>query len=354
MTTEINFTFHILLLVGRTEEFTHRFKLPVGSSEYYEKETDLVEVALKTIPGIKFINEEKKDKDQDNIKVKKYQKWGAASFPLKVDGEEKETTFEVEYYKSRIYIKATIKAHNTHFKELFQEVRDLWERVEKAWRPHYHKMETSDTVLKFFQFPLIEIGKYYDPAHYNQLGNEARTTFFFEVNDPYSSFFKSRSVLIRFGRPSIIVSKMSPHSINNFMNAIYHSCLDRMRKISDEREKRGESAPGYTARLDYDGYIDAREFVETIFYDTQAAVSQIFESRYLFILSLIIGVAAFSGILGLMYILPSYTGTLPFTNTTYSPTYEYVRSVFGIGLLCVIIVLLFLLLNVYWRFKSRQ
>jgi hypothetical protein len=351
MKTEIYFTFHILLLVGRTEEFTPRFKLPVGSSEYYQRETDLVKAALKTIPRIEF---KKEEEDEEKGRVKKYQKWGAASFPLKVEGQEKETLFEVEYYKSRIYIKATFKAESDQFRELFQEVRDLWERVERAWRPHYQKMETSDTVLKFFQFPLIEIGKHYDPARYKQLGNEARTTFFFEVNDPYVSFFKSRSVLIRFGRPSIIVSKMSDHSINNFMNAIYHSCLDRMRKISDEREKKGENAPGYTARLDYDGYIEAREFVETIFYDTQAAVSQIFESRYLFILSLIMGVAAFSGILGLMYILPFYSGTIPFTNTTYSPTYEYVRSVIGIGLLCVILVLLFLLLNVYWRFRSKQ
>ncbi len=319
MVKKIRLTCRIFFLV----RITKKIREPRGATKYYERLVEKVHETLKEIPLIHL----------DTEKIEDYEKWNTGQVPAQVEDYE---DFRIKYYKSRIIVSTSKWVDDCSFKKLFQQARDLWEKIEKVWQKYHEMLEKSNKDLIFFKYPLIEIEKNYFKYEYHQLEEEGLKTFFYEINDPYSGSFKPHDVLIRFSRPTIITTKVSDHSRNNLINAIYHSCLHPMRLKSEvESEKLKRIKPGYTCFQDTKDYSRAREFVENIFYKNQAAASQIVESHHILLLTAILGIAAIAGILAIIYVIPFFEVNL-FT------TSEEVKSFIGFILLILVFIMLLL------------
>ncbi|MEN6487289.1 MAG: hypothetical protein ABFD66_00145 [Smithella sp.] len=231
---------------------------------------------------------------------------------LNIDG----LNAEVKYYKERLIVKI-VKVYQTEIlNQLFKEVKKTrrtllqnpnisLENIQKKFNS-----DCKSCIEKIYLYPLIEINKEYKSKNYNQAGfnleDEAITTFFYEIpdiGDMDKIFFnfipiRYKEVLMRVSGPSIIATKMSDIMRAKLINLIYESALYKMRDC--ERNN-----PLVSCKKVYgENYEDLRNYIAETFFQIESGSSQIEVNSTLYILSYIMALGAFAGIIAIFYAIP--------------------------------------------------
>jgi len=204
-------------------------------------------------------------------------------------------TAEIDYYKKRIFIKFNETVNSEDFRELFKRARETRKKIENSTLIKELKVKFSNKkcIKKLFLYPFIHMKKDFKPKDLETLSDETQTTFFYEILDSTNRVFLfPKKALIRLSRPSIISTEISENTKNKLINSIYTSCLYRMRE-------KNESMPSD------DTFREIRNFIENIFYQNQASIAQIEESKFIKLLSIIGAISAMAGIFSLWRILDS-------------------------------------------------
>jgi len=296
--------------------YTAKSKIPGckrGESKYYVKESEYIREAIGQIPNISLIEGD----------ISKHEEW--VQWEVEIQENSNHLIFSLEHFKSRMILKTTVDVDENNFGELFKQARKIRAEVEKILEKYLDfngcfsknlKSDGKDQVkITLYRYFLIEIGKQYSLTSHTNLQREFRTTFFYDATDPYPHklFPRQRYILIRLSRLSIITSKMSEETRNRLIQAIYHSCLHKMREKSLDKP-------------DEEIFDNMRIFVEEIFYKKQAEISQIDEKRFISLLTIIASLASLAAILGIVYILP-------FHSDASREICERTKSIIGIVLL---------------------
>ena len=291
-----------------------------GTTMFYEEESRIIREIISSIPGITIVEGDLNDHEE-------WVKWEFSTMIGDIT-----VPFIIEHFKSRVIMQVTFKIKSADLRTLFKESRILRSKVENFLEnkdsildlerraEEYIKKNPKIKSLEFYKYYLIEIEKDYRPKYVEQINKELRTTFFYEIIDPYPrTVIPHRNYgILRVSRPSIITTKMSKETISRLLQAIYHSCLHKM------REKR-------IRKIDEEIFGDMRNFIEDIFYRKQAEASQIDERHFVSLLTIIAGMGSIAAVLGLVYVLPYYW------DESYKIC-EYVKSMAGMLLLLMVFI----------------
>lgn len=307
-----------------------------GESRFYIKESEYIRGAVvKTLPSIKKI--------KGNIND--HEEWITWEYSMKLEGYGLVNCL-LEHYKSRLILKFEIDIDKSDFKQLFKEARKFRSKIENTLKTNLNldqllkkyleSINAKKTKIEFYGYPLIVIDRLYQPVFLSEIKSEIKTTFFYEVTDPYPHKILRgrRDILIRMGRPSIIVTRLSQESFNNLIQAIYHTCLMKMRELGKKT-------------INEYIYEEMRKFILDIFYKKQSEIAQIDEKRLVYYLTIIAGIASLAAIMSIIYVIPFEIGLSP-------DGWSEAKSFFGLGLLTLVglFIISFILVGlIRYRYK---
>ncbi|MQY60508.1 hypothetical protein GH153_01530 [bacterium] len=241
----------------------------------------------------------------------------------------------IKHYKVRVIWEIEGKAEGRDLAELFSDARGKRKKFNKQLEEF--KKKFADVGLKYingvFDYLLIEVEKDYKSNDFEDVKEEALTTFFYEVPDHgrkrektierigdllSGSLFIPKTI-IRLGRPSVITSKMSSFLRTELINILYDTCLYTKRKndcgkITDEM------------------FVTMKQYLGQVLFSAEISFTNAELTKSIHGLSILMGTGAIAGILAVIAFLPLLFGK----QNIFLP-----RTIFGIILLIWAVSILF-------------
>ena len=217
---------------------------------------------------------------------------------IKINNLVEECDITIKHYKVRIIIEVTREYTNDDFSHLFLEARkDRGKLIKIAVIKKLLALKIEKDFDKIYFYPFIQIFKEYKPIDFNSFGDEAITSFFYEVPDARRESVFSflcegpKKTVIRVSRPSIIATKMSEFMVSELINTLYDKCLLSLRENK-------------TNEVDEKIFEDMRDAISRVLFEHEEMMANTEVSRSVNTLSIIMSIGAIAAILAIMYELP--------------------------------------------------
>jgi len=204
----------------------------------------------------------------------------------------------IKHYKVRIIIEVTKEYKNDDFPHLFLVARkDREKLIEIDVIKKLLALKIKNHFDEIYFYPFIQILKEYKPIDFDNFGDEAITSFFYEVPDArresvFSYLCKGpKKTIIRVSRPSMIATKMSEFMLSELINTLYDTCLLSLRENK-------------TNKVDEKIFKDMRDAISRVLFEHEEMMANTEVSRSVNTLSIIMSIGAIAAILAIMYELP--------------------------------------------------
>jgi len=213
----------------------------------------------------------------------------------------------IKHYKMRVIWEIEGKAEGIDLAELFSDARGKRKKFNKQLEEF--KKKFTDVSLKYingvFDYLLIEVEKDYESNDFEDLKEEALTTFFYEVPDHWrgrekaieqirdflrGSLFVPKTI-IRLSRPSVITSKMSSFLRAELINILYDVCLYPQRENDCEK---------ITDKM----YTTMKQYLGQVLFNAEMSITNAELTKSIHSLSILMGTGAIAGILAIIAFIP--------------------------------------------------
>lgn len=213
----------------------------------------------------------------------------------------------IKHYKMRIIWEIKGETEGRDLAELFSDARGKRKTFNKQLEEFKEKF--TDVSLKYingvFDCLLIEVEKDYESKDFEDLKEEALTTFFYEVPDHRrrrekaierlgdllrGSLFIPKTI-IRLSRPSVITSKMSSFLRAEVINILYDVCLYPQREGDCEK---------ITDKM----FVNMKQYLGQVLFNTEMSITNVELTKSIHGLSILMATGAIAAILAIIAFIP--------------------------------------------------
>lgn len=216
----------------------------------------------------------------------------------------------IKHYKMRVIWEIEGKAEGRDLAELFSDARRKRKEFNKQLEEF--KKKFTDMSLKcingVFDYLLIEVEKDYGSNDFEDLKEEALTTFFYEVPDHRREREKTRErirdllrglrgslfipkTIIRLSRPSVITSKMSSFLRAEVINILYDVCLYPQRQENCER-------------ITEEMFVTMKQYLGQVLFNAEMSITNVELTKSIHGLSILMATGAIAAILAIIAFIP--------------------------------------------------
>jgi hypothetical protein len=213
----------------------------------------------------------------------------------------------IKHYKMRVIWEIEGKAEGRDLAELFSDARGKRKEFNKQLEEFKKKFTdvSLECINGVFDYLLIEVEKDYGSNDFEDLKEEALTTFFYEVPDHRRGREKTRErirdllrgslfipkTIIRLSRPSVITSKMSSFLKAEVINILYDVCLYPQRENDCEE-------------ITDEMYTTMKKYLGQVLFNAEMSITNVELTKSIHSLSILMGTGAIAGILAIIAFIP--------------------------------------------------